>query len=182
MGRFKNEALSDDQRRPHQSGLSDPNGFKIVLFEPRIPQNTGAIARMCAATGCSLELVAPFFKIDDAKLKRAGLDYWHLLDVRFFESVEEWLEKNKETRSWFVELGSTKSYTEANFQAKDALVFGDEQGGIREDVLERFKDHHISIPQKNVRSMNLSNCASIVTFEALRQCDFPKMNFGPRTS
>jgi tRNA (cytidine/uridine-2'-O-)-methyltransferase len=182
MGRHSNQSISQDERKPGHTGLSDPNGLRIVLVHPRIPQNTGSIARLCAATGSRLDLIAPLFAIDDAKLKRAGLDYWPLLDVTVYTSIEDWKLKNATTKPWFVELGATKPYTEAKFQVADTLIFGDEQAGIPEAWMQEFEGQHISIPQRGVRSINLAMCAGIVTFEALRQLNFTNLNLGPRTS
>lgn len=182
MGRHSNQTISQNDRKPGQTGLSDPNGLRLVLVHPRIPQNTGSIARLCAATGSRLDLIAPLFAIDDTKLKRAGLDYWPLLDVAVYESIAEWKAKNTQTRPWLVELGATRSYAQAEFAPADTLIFGDEQAGIPADWLQEDVDRHISIPQRGVRSMNLAMCAGIVTFEALRQLDFKTLSLGPRTS
>lgn len=176
MGRQQNQNVSESERRPKDRSLTQEDAFTIVLFRPRIPQNTGSIARMCAATGSRLDLISPLFKIDDKKLKRAGLDYWPLLDVCIFESEEEWFEKREEPRSWFVETKGPTIYTEASFQKKDFIVFGDEQEGINKSWLKRFPENHLSIPQQGVRSMNLAMCAGIVTFEALRQVNWLKLN------
>lgn len=182
MGRFQNQTISSEQRRPGETGLSDADGLRIVLVHPRIPQNTGSVARLCAATGSRLDLINPLFAIDDAKLRRAGLDYWHLLDVTVYASIEEWIERNPQARPWFVELGAQRSYSDAHFATGDALVFGDEQEGIPQWWLKKDPERHVSIPQKGVRSMNLAMCAGIVTFEALRQQHFARLDLGPRTS
>src|SRR4051812_8219246 len=115
MGRTINTQITGDDRRPNnflerKKYSSHPEGLKIVLLRPRIPQNAGSIARMCAATGCSLELVAPFFQIDDKKLKRAGLDYWPYLDVFTFKTLDEWLEARPNVSPWLVEIDSKQSY------------------------------------------------------------------------
>jgi tRNA (cytidine/uridine-2'-O-)-methyltransferase len=175
MGRKINTQITGEDRRPNnflsrEVLASHPEGLKIVLLRPRIPQNTGSIARMCAATGCSLDLVEPFFKIDDSKLKRAGLDYWPYLDVFTFASVDEWLEVRKPDQNfWLVEVGGSKNYSDVTYARKDMLIFGDEQEGIPQEWLDKWKDRHVAIPQKNVRSLNLATSAGIVTFEALRQ-------------
>lgn len=173
MGRYKNEILSESDRQALDRGLCRPLGVRIVLIEPRIPQNTGAIARLCAATGSHLDLINPFFKIDDKKLKRAGLDYWPHLNVKIYSSFEEWEQNNPNTDFWFIEVGGKKIYTEATYQAKCALVFGDEQEGIPSKLLKQYPDRHLHIPQINVRSINLACCVSLVTFEAYRQIGFP---------
>jgi tRNA (cytidine/uridine-2'-O-)-methyltransferase len=182
MGRHSNLNVSEERRKPQSGGLSDPNGLRIVLVHPRIPQNTGSIARLCAATGSRLDLIAPLFEIDNAKLKRAGLDYWPLLDVNVYKSIDEWKEKNENCNPWLIELGAQKSYTDAKFKMADTLVLGDEQEGIPLAWLSETPERHISIPQRGVRSMNLAMCAGIVTFEALRQLDFAGLELGPRTS
>ncbi|NCN26903.1 tRNA (cytidine(34)-2'-O)-methyltransferase [bacterium] len=152
--------------------LSAPNALTIVLYQPRIPQNTGSIARMCAATGSRLDLINPLFEIDDKKLKRAGLDYWHLLDVRHFESLEDWQKQNSQITPWLVEVGSPKKYTDAQFSQADYLMFGDEQDGIPEALLKQCPDQHLSLPQQGVRSLNLATSVAVVTYEALRQLDW----------
>lgn len=182
MGRHQNQSIQQNQRRPGETGLSDPDGIRIVLVHPRIPQNTGSVARLCAATGSRLDLIAPLFAIDDAKLKRAGLDYWPLLDVTVYASVEEWRARNSTCLPWFVELGAHQSYTDAKYTRGDTLIFGDEQEGIPLDWLNEYPERHVSIPQRGVRSMNLAMCAGIVTFEAQRQLNFAGLDLGPRTS
>jgi len=169
VGRTQNNEISDESRRPHNPYASHPEGLKIALLRPRIPQNTGSVARMCAATGCSLDIVAPFFQIDDKKLKRAGLDYWPHLDVFVFDSLEEWLERRGGDSLWFLEVGAPRFYTEARFAPRDILVFGDEEEGIPAEWLCERRERHLSIPQKNVRSLNLATSVGIVTYEALRQ-------------
>ena len=172
MGRKHNHFVTAEDRKPQERKLTRPGALTVVLLNPRIPQNTGSIARMCAATGSRLDLINPLFKIDDAKLKRAGLDYWHLLDVRIFESFEDWLEAEPKAQPWLVEIGGRHVYSVAHFEKSDFLMFGDEQEGIAPSVMERWPDRTLRIPQASVRSMNLSTCAGIVTFEALRQLDW----------
>ena len=169
MGRKHNHFVTQEERRPEDRKLTRDGALTIVLVHPRIPQNTGSIARLCAATGSRLDLIRPLFPIDDAKLKRAGLDYWHLLDVRVFESIEDWFKKNMGAKPWLVEVGGAKIYAEASFVQGDFIMFGDEQDGIPPSLLEKFPQQSLRIPQQGVRSMNLSNCVSLVTYEALRQ-------------
>jgi tRNA (cytidine/uridine-2'-O-)-methyltransferase len=176
MGRIHNIEVDSEGRQPKDRKLTREGALTIVLFQPRIPQNTGSIARMCAATGSRLELINPFFKIDDAKLKRAGLDYWHLLDVHFFESLEEWKAKHTGAQPWLVEVGGPKIYSEASFAAGDYLMFGDEQEGIPEEYLAELRSRHLRLPQQNVRSLNLATSVGIVTFEALRQLNWPNLS------
>lgn len=175
MGRKQNTFVEQEARAPKDHKLTREGAFTIVLQRPRIPQNTGAIARMCAATGSRLELIAPFFEISDAKLKRAGLDYWPLLDVKVFDDNEAWFEAHPDVLPWFVEVGSPKLYTEASFNDGDYLFFGDEQDGVSPSILEKYPDRHLFIPQINVRSMNLAMCVGVVTFEALRQTGFSQL-------
>ncbi len=169
MGRKENLNVSAEERAPKDRKLTLPGALTIVLLKPRIPQNTGSIARMCAATGSRLDLISPFFKIDDAKLKRAGLDYWPLLDVRIFDSFDEWQLANPQKTPWLVEVGGGTIYTEAQFNKDDAIFFGDEQEGIAPELLARWPERHLRIPQQGVRSMNLAMTVGIVGFEALRQ-------------
>jgi tRNA (cytidine/uridine-2'-O-)-methyltransferase len=169
MGRKHNVFVAPEDREPRDRKLTRPGALTIVLVHPRIPQNTGSIARMCAATGSRLDLVRPLFEINDAKLKRAGLDYWPLLDVRHYTSLEHWTSDNPDARSWYVEVGGPRLYTDAKFSPGDFLFFGDEQDGIPPSVLEANPEHHLRIPQQGVRSMNLAMSVGIVSFEALRQ-------------
>ena len=169
MGRKNNHFVSPNERQPQDHKLTRPGALTLVLVHPRIPQNTGSIARLCAATGSRLDLVRPLFEIDDRKLIRAGLDYWPLLDVRIFSSLEEWFEKNADAKPWLIEVGGPKNHTEAKFSKGDFILFGDEQDGLAPSLLAQMPDRHLRIPQQGVRSMNLSMCAGIVTFEALRQ-------------
>jgi len=145
--------------------------MNIVLVEPEIPQNTGNIARTCAVTGSSLHLVRPLgFSIDDRYLKRAGLDYWHLLDIYYYE-LRQRFSKNT---FYYLTTKGTRFYTEVNYSPEDFLVFGKETGGLSREILEENSAYCIRIPMINeVRSLNLSNSAAIVVYEAWRQCGFP---------
>ena len=150
MGRQINTQISSDDRRPKNFYASHLEALKIVLLRPRIPQNTGSIARMCAATGCSLDIVAPFFQIDDNKLKRAGLDYWHFLDVFTFKTFDEWLEQRIPPTStydnfWLAEVGATQNYTDVKYKRRDMLIFGDEQEGIPPEWLEKWKNQKMKL-------------------------------------
>ena len=153
--------------------------LNIVLVEPEIPQNTGNIARTCAATGASLHLVRPLgFEINDKHLKRAGLDYWDKLNIYYYDSIKEVMDKfyNGSNFHFF----STKSniiHSEAKFKDGDFLVFGKESKGLPEDLLRDNLDSCIRIPMKyNKRSLNLSNSVAIVAYEVLRQNDFENLN------
>jgi tRNA (cytidine/uridine-2'-O-)-methyltransferase len=151
--------------------------MNVVLVEPEIPPNTGNVARLCAATRTVLHLVEPFgFKLDDAQLKRAGMDYWqHVQWHRWpnWKTFETQLQPG--ARFWFVESGGPKIYTEARFSADDYLVFGRETAGLPQPLLESDRERWLRIPMFNPqsRSLNLSNCVALVLFEALRQLNFP---------
>lgn len=147
----------------------------IVLYAPEIPQNTGAIARTCAATGTVLHLIKPLgFDISDAAVKRAGLDYWHLVDVRVYENLEEYFEKNGDDNLWLLSTKAPRSYAEADFSGGVTLMFGRETSGLPEDLMTRYMDRSIRIPMKpRARSLNLAASAGIILYDALRQQGFP---------
>ena len=147
----------------------------IVLIEPEIPGNTGNIARLCAATGIDLHLVKPLgFSTDDKYLKRAGLDYWHLVKVYYHENFDEVLRMYEDHTFYYCSTKAPRAYTEASFKADDLLVFGKETAGIPEDILRAHWENCVRIPMiDEARSLNLSNSAAIVAYEALRQLDFP---------
>ena len=148
--------------------------LNIVLVEPEIPANTGNIARTCAATKSQLHLIKPLgFSIDDKHLKRAGLDYWHLLDVKIYENLEEFFEKNKGGRFHYLTTKAPRSYLETSYEDGDFLLFGKETKGLPEEMLYRNEERCIRIPMREeARSLNLSTAGAIVTYEALRQLDF----------
>jgi len=151
--------------------------LNIVLVEPEIPMNTGNIARSCAATGAVLHLVGPLgFSIDDRAVKRAGLDYWHLVDVRYYPCIEDFWEKNKNIRCWFASTKAPRAYTEAEYADGDYLFFGKETKGLDEQLLKENLESCVRIPiREEARSLNLSNSVAIVLFEALRQLGFPHL-------
>lgn len=146
----------------------------IVLVEPEIPGNTGNIARLCAATNSELHLVKPLgFSIEDKYLKRAGLDYWNLVKVHVHENFAEVVELHKGHNFYFNTTKADKHYSEIQFAADDFLVFGKETAGLPEHLLEEYKEYCIRIPMvDDARSLNLSNAAAIVVYEALRQQQF----------
>lgn len=148
--------------------------FNIVLVEPEIPQNTGNISRTCAVTGTRLHLVRPLgFTIDDAKLKRAGLDYWKDLDLTYYDSFEELEEKNPGARFFLFSTHAKRVYAEVCYRDGDFLVFGKETAGLGEKLLERRAQDAVRIPMKSdQRSLNLSNSAALALYEALRQTGF----------
>lgn len=148
--------------------------LNIVLVEPEIPQNCGNIARTCAATGCRLHLVRPLgFDISEKAVKRAGLDYWHLVDVRDYDNLSDFFAKNDVKRMWCLSTKAPRRYTEAAFQEGDYLFFGKETKGLPEDFLEQHRESCIRLPMRQeARSLNLSNSVAIAVYEALRQLDF----------
>ncbi len=148
--------------------------FNIVLIEPEIPQNTGNIARTCAATGAALHLVRPLgFEIDDKKLKRAGLDYWHLLNITYHDSLSDFLDFARGKRLFFATTKAKKVYSEVSYEDGDFLVFGKETRGLPETLIWDNPDLCVRIPMiSDARSLNLSNSVAIMLYEALRQKDF----------
>ncbi len=156
--------------------------LNIVLVEPEIPQNTGNIARTCAATGVSLHLIKPLgFSLDDKYLKRAGLDYWHLLDIQYHESLSEFFKLFPDGDFYFCTTKAKNCYTQVSYTGNSFIFFGKETAGLPQDLLAEYTDKAIRIPMKaEARSLNLSNSVAIVLFEALRQLDFPQLlNFQP---
>lgn len=151
--------------------------LNIVLVEPEIPQNCGNIARTCAATGCTLHLVRPLgFDISEKAVKRAGLDYWHLVDVRDYENLSDFFERNEVKRMWCLSTKAPRRYTEAEFRDGDYLFFGKETKGLPESFLEAHREACIRLPMREeARSLNLSNAVAITVYEALRQLDFPDL-------
>ena len=148
--------------------------LNIVLVEPEIPQNCGNIARTCAATGCRLHLIRPLgFDISEKAVRRAGLDYWHQVEVFDYENLADFFAKNDVKQMWCLSTKAPRGYTEAAFQDGDYLFFGKETKGLPEDFLEQHYDACIRIPMReSIRSLNLSNAVAITVFEALRQLDF----------
>ncbi len=150
--------------------------MNIVLVEPEIPPNTGNVARLCAATNSQLHLIEPFgFRLDDAQLKRAGMDYWQHVQWRRWPN---WAAFQAAVPGgaglWFLESGGPRCYTDARFEPDDYLVFGRETAGLPKRLLEANRAHWLRIPMFNAeaRSLNLSNCVALVLFEALRQQGF----------
>lgn len=143
----------------------------IVLVEPEIPGNTGNIARLCAATQCSLHLVKPLgFSVEDKYLKRAGLDYWNLVDIHYYDSVDEVFKAYPDNPKYFLTTKVHKSYSDINYAANSMLFFGKESAGLPETLLAKNKEHCARIPMvSEARSLNLSNAVAIVAYEALRQ-------------
>ena len=156
------------------------NGAKpmlnIVLVEPEIPQNTGNIARTCAATGSRLHIVKPMgFEISDKHLKRAGLDYWYLLDITYYDDLSDFFSKNQ-GNFYFCTTKAPRPYTDVSFSDGDYLFFGKETKGLPEDLLEQNLEKCIRIPMiSEARSLNLSNSVAVVVYEALRQTGFASL-------
>jgi tRNA (cytidine/uridine-2'-O-)-methyltransferase len=151
-------------------------GIQIVLDRPLIPQNTGSIARSCAATGAELHLIGPLgFEITEKQVRRAGLDYWPYVKLFQHTSFEEYLTNVKPDNIWLIETCGSKNYCDAKLGPNDAFVFGQETKGIDPVLLKEFdpeKILNVPILCEQVRSLNLSNCVSIVLYEALRQNNF----------
>lgn len=154
--------------------------INIVMVEPEIPQNTGNVARTCAATGARLHLVGPMgFTIDDRKLKRAGLDYWHYLDITYYESLESFFAQNSGDFFYFTTKGR-KAHSEISYPDNCFLMFGKETKGLPEELLIKNPERCVRIPMAGeIRSLNLSNSVAIGVYEVLRQWDYPALeNFG----
>ena len=149
--------------------------LNIVLYEPEIPQNTGNIARTCAVTGIRLHLIKPLgFDISDKAVKRAGLDYWHLVDLRVYENLEDFFRKTGAQDIWLATSKAPRPYTEAQFRDECYLIFGKETAGLPEEFRQKFSDRCIRIPiRAEARCLNLSNSVAILAYEALRQTGFP---------
>ena len=155
--------------------------LNVVLVEPEIPQNTGNIARTCAATGSVLHLVKPLgFDISERAVRRAGLDYWHLVDVRVYENLDELFEKNDIRQMRLFSTKAPRAYTEEDYADGCFLFFGRETRGLPEAFLEAHFESCVRIPMRTeARSLNLSNSVAVGVFEALRQQDFPHLqDFG----
>lgn len=145
----------------------------VVLVEPEIPANTGNIARLCVAVGATLHLIRPLgFYLSDPQLKRAGLDYWQYLNWEVHDSFADFLEVEQPKRMFFVETGGQKLYSEVHYQQGDYLIFGSETKGIRHEILGAYSEQIVTLPQRDVRSLNLSNTVAIVVYEAWRQLGF----------
>ena len=153
--------------------MNEKPTLNIVLVEPRIPQNTGNVARTCACTACRLHLVGPMgFAIDDKKLKHAGLDYWHYLDISYYDSLDEFFAKNSGPYYYFT-TKAPQRYTDVSYPDGSYLVFGREDAGLPEALLAANQEHCIRMPMRDTcRSLNLSNSVAVGVYEVLRQWDF----------
>ncbi|MBO0959922.1 tRNA (uridine(34)/cytosine(34)/5-carboxymethylaminomethyluridine(34)-2'-O)-methyltransferase TrmL [Neobacillus sp. MM2021_6] len=152
----------------------------VVLYQPEIPVNTANIARMCAATNTALHLIRPLgFSTDEAMIKRAGLDYWQFVNITYYDSLDDFFSKNQ-GEFYYIETFGEKAHSAFDFShiAKEHyFMFGKETTGLPKDLLENNKDHFLRIPMNtHIRSLNLSNTAAILVYEALRQQGFPHLN------
>lgn len=152
--------------------------INIVLLEPEIPANTGNIGRTCVAAGARLHLIEPLgFRLDEKSLKRAGMDYWHQLDVTTYIDYKDFLEKNPGAKIYMATTKAPKVYTEASYEPDCYIMFGKESAGIPEEILVGHREDCIRIPMAGeIRSLNLGNSVAVVLYEALRQNGFPGMN------
>ncbi|OHE09417.1 MAG: RNA methyltransferase [Sulfurimonas sp. RIFOXYD12_FULL_33_39] len=146
--------------------------FNLVLVNPQIPNNTGAIGRLCVNAGAALHIIKPIaFDIDEKAVRRAGLDYWHKLDLHVWESLDDFFANNNITdNAYFATTKTDKPYFDAKFKDGDYIFFGSETTGIPEDILNRYKEQNITIPMtKEGRSLNLAISTGIVLYEAIKQ-------------
>ena len=152
--------------------------INIVMVEPEIPQNTGNVARTCAVTGARLHLVGPMgFRIDDRKLKRAGLDYWHMLDITYYKSLDEFFEKNRDAQFYYFTTKAEQSHSDIEYPNGCYLVFGKETKGLPEELLKANHDRCVRLPMRGIiRSLNLSNAVAVGTYEVLRQWGYPQLS------
>lgn len=146
----------------------------IVLHQPEIPQNTGNIARTCAATGASLHLIKPMgFTVDDKKLKRAGLDYWDKLDITYYEGLEDFTARHPDAKIYYFTTKARNLYTEVDYPDEVFIMFGKESAGLPEELLVQHPDTCVRLPMREgLRSLNLSNTVAVAVYEILRQQDF----------
>ncbi len=149
--------------------------LNIVLVEPEIPANTGNIARTCAATGSRLHLIRPLgFDISEKAVRRAGLDYWSLLDLCVYDNIEDFFATHPAPDLWLATTKATRNYTEVTWERNCFLFFGKETRGLPDSLLHRYPDRCIRLPMRTeARSLNLSNSVAVLSYEALRQWDFP---------
>lgn len=148
--------------------------MNIVLLEPEIPYNTGNIGRTCVLTGTSLHLIKPLgFSLDEKQIKRAGLDYWKDVDLYIHENLQELMDKYPDSNFYFATTKTDRKYSDVNYRHEDFIVFGPESRGVPKEILNQYTETNITIPMKPVgRSLNLSNSAAIILYEACRQLGF----------
>ncbi len=154
------------------------SSLNVVLIEPEIPQNTGNISRTCAATGARLHLVGPMgFHITDKQVRRAGLDYWDKLDITYYDSTEEFFEKNKDGKFFYFTTKAEQTHSEVSYPNNAYLVFGKETKGLPEELLNENHDSCVRLPMRGIiRSLNLSNAVAVGVYEVLRQWDYPELS------
>lgn len=152
--------------------------LNIVLIEPEIPQNTGNISRTCAAVGARLHLVGPMgFQITDKQVKRAGLDYWDKLDITYYDSIDDFFEKNAGAEFYYFTTKGGIPHSDMKYQNDAFLVFGKETKGLPEELLKDNYDRCVRLPMRGIiRSLNLSNAVCVGTYEVLRQWDYPQLS------
>lgn len=169
----KNEQMQHSNRKRIELEFRWPDiPMNIVLVEPSIPPNTGNISRLCAATGTKLHLVEPLgFDLSEKRLRRAGLDYWDSVDLTIYPGFPEFMERNPGGRKFFFSTAGKQNFQSVNFLPGDYFIFGNEAVGLSDELLADYPEQVLNIPLRldNVRSLNLSNCAAIVLYEALRQ-------------
>jgi tRNA (cytidine/uridine-2'-O-)-methyltransferase len=148
--------------------------LNIVLYQPKIPQNTGNIARTCAAVGAKLHLIRPLgFSVRDRHLKRAGLDYWHMVDIAYYETIDDFFEKYRDKNLSFITKKASRTYDKIDFSEEVFLIFGKETSGLPGELLQKNRERCFRIPMKaDARSLNLSNAVAILVYEACRQNGF----------
>ena len=153
------------------------NSLNVALIEPEIPQNTGNIARTCAATGARLHLVGPMgFQIDEKRVRRAGLDYWDKLDITYYEDFDEFFEKNAGAQFFFFSTKARQCHSDVSYPNGAFLVFGKETKGLDEELLKANPERCVRIPMRGIiRSLNLSNSVAIAVYETLRQWGYPEL-------
>ncbi|WP_352223955.1 tRNA (uridine(34)/cytosine(34)/5-carboxymethylaminomethyluridine(34)-2'-O)-methyltransferase TrmL [Bacillus sp. SM2101] len=156
-------------------------GIHVVLYQPEIPANTGNIARTCAATDTTLHLIRPLgFSTDDKMLRRAGLDYWQFVNIHYYDSLQEIFDKHENGHFYFITKFGKKAHTDFDYSGQDTdhfFVFGRETNGLPDDLIKNNMDYCLRLPMNdNVRSLNLSNTAAILVYEALRQQKYPGLS------
>ena len=154
------------------------HSLNVALIEPEIPQNTGNIARTCAATGARLHLVGPMgFQITERRVRRAGLDYWDKLDITYYDDIDDFFEKNKGARFFYFTTKAEQAHTQVSYPNDCFLVFGKESKGLPEPLLKENHDSCVRIPMRGIiRSLNLSNCVAVGVYEVLRQWNYPQLS------
>lgn len=154
------------------------HSLNIALIEPEIPQNTGNIARTCAATGARLHLVEPMgFRITDKQVKRAGLDYWDKLDITYYEDIDDFFEKNRGAQFYYFTTKAEQVHSDVKYPNNCFLVFGKETKGLPEELLKANHDRCVRLPMRGIiRSLNLSNSVAVGVYEVLRQWNYPELS------